>query len=73
MIQKLQNKIGIEVFELKSRRLFFQLFLSIAEEQTKGIAIAGDGLGTGITLRDEAPAKNLGSMWKDSFPSRFYS
>ena len=54
MVQKRADKRCVEIFQRQARWIFTEPLLGKSQEQSKRIAVRGDGVGTGLALSDES-------------------
>ena len=54
MVQKRADKWCVEIFQGQARGIFADPLLGKSQEQSKCIAVRGNGVGTGLALSDES-------------------
>jgi hypothetical protein len=54
MIQESADERSVEIVQHELRRRFLKLLLGKSEKQPEGIAVRGDGVGTGLALIHKA-------------------
>jgi hypothetical protein len=64
MKQEICDEIGANILDLQSGWRFAERITCVAEQQSEGITVTGDGIGAGIHLRTETVGEEaLDQRW----------